>query len=177
MAGVSNITIDYLLEALTYYPETGIFIWNYRPIHHFKNKRAHSSWNARYARKAAGKISKNGYHVISINNKNYYSHRLAYMYINGDLNNVIIDHINMNKLDNRIQNLRVSDINGNNRNVTKKGIRVLLKGVYKKDGKYFSSICFNGNQRYLGKFDCPAAASFAYQIAADINFGEFARPF
>jgi len=178
MSEKSLITVDYVRSILDYDPETGIFIWKVRPLNHFKNKRSCAVWNARYSNKIAGKLAKNGYISISINNVSYYAHRLAWLFINNSHAKENIDHINMKKTDNRIKNLRIATIDENNRNTRSKRKSHLPKGVYKiKDKKYISSITFNSKQKHLGTFNCPAAASFAYQIASDIHFGEFARAF
>jgi hypothetical protein len=52
-----------------------------------------------------------------------------------------------------------------------------LKGVtlMKKRQKWRAQLGSVTGPAYLGEFDCPAAAHFAYIIAADKKYGEFAR--
>jgi hypothetical protein len=54
-----------------------------------------------------------------------------------------------------------------------------LKGVsfHKLRQKWRADIKVNQKKIFLGLFECPAVASFAYQIAADKYHGEFARAF
>lgn len=64
--------------------------------------------------------NKNGYREIKMNNKNYYVHRIiAIMFIPNPDNSPEVDHINHNKLDNRICNLRWVSSHDNMMNKTK----------------------------------------------------------
>jgi trehalose/maltose hydrolase-like predicted phosphorylase len=75
-----------------------------------------------------------------------------------------IDHINGNKLDNRLENLRILS---HRENLTVCWKRNLPTGVYlrKDKKKYFSRIYINGKDNYLGTFLTPEEASAAYQKA------------
>jgi len=89
-----------------------------------------------------------------------------------------IDHINGDKADNRWSNLRAATRYQNIQNRgPHKDNAIGLKGVHfsGKEQKWIAQIHANGNSKRLGCFDCPAAASFAYQIAADKHHGAFAR--
>jgi hypothetical protein len=87
-----------------------------------------------------------------------------------------LDHINLVKGDDRWENLREAKHVENMRNLRGKSNGIVgLKGVGPKRDKYRARIKIEGKEISLGSFDCPAAASFAYQISADKNFGEFAR--
>lgn len=63
--------------------------------------------------KKAGFIDKDGYLVIGYKNKLYRAHRLIYFIVNCINSTDQIDHINRNRLDNRIENLRVSNQSSN----------------------------------------------------------------
>lgn len=58
-----------------------------------------------YVGRAAGCVAPNGYRVIGVGQSRYYAHRLIYLYHYGVMPKEI-DHINRNRLDNRIENLR-----------------------------------------------------------------------
>lgn len=170
----THITQEYLFSILSYDKKTGIFIWKHRYD-------VRDAWNDRYAGKVAGCINpSDGYRYIAINKKLYPAHRLAWIYCFGKLPENNLDHINADKLDNRIDNLRIASITENSWNTNKKNNnKTGMKGVslHSYGHKWQSFIVVNKKRIYLGLFDCPAAASFAYQIAADTHFGEFARAF
>jgi hypothetical protein len=89
-----------------------------------------------------------------------------------------VDHINGNKLDNRLDNLRVCTQAQNNRN-SKKPITNTsgYKGVSfcKKRKKYVAYISHSNKHYYLGSFDEPLRASQEYETAAIKLFGEYAN--
>jgi hypothetical protein len=90
-----------------------------------------------------------------------------------------VDHINGNSLDNRRENLRLTNKKGNAANRPKdriKGATSKFKGVHKATGgkKWLSRIHVNGKGIYLGSFEKEIDAARAYDIAAKYYFGEFA---
>ena len=109
---------------------------------------------------------------IGINNKMYRLHRVIYKYFNEEwditdssINNQI-DHININPIDNRIENLRVVNHSQNNRNQKKrKNCSSQYKGVNwnKRDSKWIAQIKIDGKIKYLGQFDNEEEASEAYK--------------
>jgi hypothetical protein len=111
----------------------------------------------------AGCLDTYGYKVITINKKMYKSHRLIYMYNNGEIaDGLHIDHIDRNRLNNNIENLRLvtSQENGFNRGA---------KGYYfnKLANKFMARIQLNGQQIYLGYFDTEKEANCAYLKAKE----------
>lgn len=89
-----------------------------------------------------------------------------------------VDHVDMDKLNNRKYNLRVASKAENQRNVgIRKDNTSGFKGVsYEKStGKYKAYIRLNGKMKNLGRFSCPIQASEAYDKAAKELFGDFAR--
>lgn len=66
---------------------------------------------------STGSIDHYGYVIIKIKGKQYKAHRLVFAYFNGYFPTDMIDHINRNRSDNRIENLRVADAKLNNNNV------------------------------------------------------------
>lgn len=67
-----------------------------------------------------GSLDKDGYLILKIKGKKYRAHRVVYALINGRFPNGEIDHINRNRLDNRIENLREVTRKENIKNTTKK---------------------------------------------------------
>lgn len=88
-----------------------------------------------------------------------------------------IDHINRDKLDNRVFNLRSANQHQNQGNRWKpKGERSSkFKGVYKrKDGKFVAQCIVNYKKVWLGSFCNEQEAADAYDRFAGSVFGEFA---
>lgn len=171
-----SLSQDYLRSILEYFPETGEFFWKDRGMFATKN---HSSktWNTRYAGKKAGRVMKNGYASICIDGQVYGAHRLAWIYVNGNTK-YQIDHKNMNPIDNRISNLRESTQSQNRFNTRKNSRNTSgYKGVcYNKASKKWQVSTFlNSKPIYVGLFNCPTAAHFAYIKYIKENHGEFAR--
>lgn len=160
---------SHLTSILNYSPETGEFHWSTpRPKIKVGQK--------------AGYIKKNkGYIYIEIEGKSYSAHRLAWFYVNGTWPKHIIDHINGNKSDNRIENLREAT-NGQNRANSKTTNKHGLKGVRRlpwmkeTDKCWQASIKYNKKVIYLGCYHTKEEAHFAYKEAAIRLHGEFANP-
>ena len=97
-------TKEVLNSLFDYNENTGIFIW--------KN----SICNVKQGDIAG--VANRGYVVIGINGCTFLAHRLAWIYVNGEINETI-DHINHIRNDNRMCNLRPASRLEQNRNRTK----------------------------------------------------------
>ena len=87
------------------------------------------------------------------------------------------DHINGNKLDNRIENLRVATVTQNHANSKPRGGTSRYKGVSwnKEKGKWMAYINHNGKRIFLAYFTDETDAGTAYDNAALLLHGEYAR--
>ncbi len=122
----------YPSNLLKYEPKTGEFFWLPRDEIFFKTTRSHRGWNTRYSGKQAGSL-REGYIWISVNGSNYSAHRLAWLFIYGVWPPHDIDHINGEKTDNRIENLRSVTKAENNKNTPiRKNNTTGVVGVYWK---------------------------------------------
>jgi hypothetical protein len=125
--------------------------------------------------KPAGSVIGDGYACIRIKYKLYRVHRLVWvMYGNEPV--PYIDHINGDKLDNRIENLRAATHSQNcmnrcQRSDNKSGV----KGVRLKKGKWYGSIMFNGKTHSAGYFIEKEDAVVAVDRLRKELHGEFAR--
>ena len=167
MAEREALTADYVRQILHYDPETGVFT-------RLKLARRRDKIGSE-----AGGFATTGYVTIGIEKKAYLAHRLAWLWMTGKWPKEQIDHINMCRSDNRWVNLREADKyqNKHNKKRTRKSISG-LKGVtwHAHSGLWHATIRARGIKMSLGYFNCRAAASFAYQVAADKLHGKFARP-
>lgn len=161
----------FLHSALDYDPETGIFKRKWRDeIPYFENRR--------WAGKIAGTKGKKSI-VISVDWEWYPAHRLAYVYMHGDVLSVEmqIDHKSNDPFDNRIANLRLATHGQNCTNCRARKGRLLPKGVYKynESGMFRSAIGVNKKIIELGVFITTEEAHTAYMAAAKFYKGDFAR--
>ena len=86
----------------------------------------------------------------------------------------VVDHINRDKLDNRMSNLRFCRSGVNNQNgrpYGSTGFKGIKNRSYKKN-KFSSSIMFEGQAIWLGTFDDLIGAAWAYDFAAYHLYGE-----
>ncbi|MDU5747881.1 MAG: HNH endonuclease [Haemophilus parainfluenzae] len=171
-------TKDYLSECFTYNENTGLLTWKERPLHHFKKERDMNVINGRMAGKPA-KSSLNGrYHVVFVNGNFYLCHRVVWCLHHGYWPECDIDHINGNKLDNRIENLREVSRSQNMSNV---GMQSNNKsgfiGVFwaSREGKWQAVVAHNKKNILLGRFDCPVKAALAYNDGALKYHGSYAQ--
>jgi len=171
MSDKSFITAEYVRSIFYYDKQLGVLIWKERYD-------VPKEWNTRYANKIAGTNSKSNRWQILINNKKYIRYHLIWVYHHGYWSIKAIDHIDGNSMNDKIENLREATDSQNAGNSKIPYTNTTgLKGVCKYRSKWRAQIRVNGPKVWLGDFNCPAAASFAYQIASDIHFGEFARQF
>lgn len=172
-----TVPIELLNEIVHYDPLLGTLKWKQRGAHLFKRKCDADKWNNQYADSAAFKTKgTNGYLYGLIYNKYFYAHRIAWAIHYGEWPENHIDHINGNKHDNRISNLRLATSSQNAMNCkVHRDSKTKAKGVIMVDGKFSAKIFVNGKGVHLGRFNSLEEASAAYKAASDKYHGEFGR--
>ena len=107
-----------------------------------------------------------GYCQVNFNGRRIYYHSIVWMLYNKkDIPaNLEIDHINGNKIDNRIENLRLVTTRRNQQN-QKKHREGQLVGCYFSNGKHQAQIKISGKMIYLGRYKTERQAHEAYKIA------------
>jgi len=157
---------SYLLSRLKYDPETGKLYW-------LKFDRKNKSWNTKYSGKEAFTANNGtGYRHGSIDNVNYLAHRIIYKIIYDDEPQEV-DHINGDRSDNRIENLRYANKSTNQMNAKKRiNCSSVYKGVhfFKRDSNW-AVMC---NRKHIGYFKTEIEAAMAYKQAAQKEFGDYA---
>lgn len=118
---------------------------------------------------APGHIN-HGYLRIRFRGKTVESHRLAWLIMFGEWPTEMIDHINGNRSDNRIDNLRLADyrLNVENQRRARSDNRLGILGVRVCGNKYEARIWVNGSPKNLGVFETIEGASSAYVAAKRI---------
>lgn len=99
------LTRQRVLELFDYNPETGDLLWRPRQLTEFPAEKHGLTWNTAHAGKVAGYRHHLGYTCIRFDGRFYLAHRIIWMFVHGHWPNVI-DHINRDRTDNRLSNLR-----------------------------------------------------------------------
>lgn len=159
-----------IIDWLHYSPSTGLFTWMKEP-----------AIMARDHLTEAGTTRKGGYVFITINYEIIAAHRLAWVYMHGDIpEGMEVDHIDGNPSNNAIDNLRLATSSQQKMNKrVQSNNRSGLKGAYyhacHKGKKWRSQIKVGPKLIFLGYFHTAEEAHAAYGVAALKHFGEFAR--
>ena len=160
-----RVSQEELHDVLDYNPETGVFTWK------------HSSPSTKKG-EVAGKIYDNGYRYIAVAGVYFPAALLAWIWVHGVDPKGVVDHIDLDKLNDRISNLRPATRSQNraNRNPPAHN-RSGFKGVFwnSQKMKWHARIMLDYKSRHLGFFDSIEDAARAYKEAALQTWGEFAR--
>lgn len=166
----------FINEAFTYHD--GKLYWNVRPQHHFNTVRGCNRTNSEFAGRMAGDIHHTGYVYIRFMGFDFAAHRLIWVMHHGPIpDSMEIDHIDKDRLNNRIENLRLSQYSGQASNQRKrKDNKSGFRGVCfeKETGRYVASIQANRKQIKIGRFRDAESAALAYDRYARVLHGEFA---
>lgn len=144
-----------LRELLAYDEITGVLIWKESPSRNVK------------AGDIAGHKSSRGYIHIKVLGSAYLAHRLAWLHSRGEWPLGQIDHIDGNKTNNAIANLRdvSQSVNMQNRRTASINSSSGLLGVSRKGDRWEARIRTNGARRYIGSYATPEMAHAAYLAA------------
>lgn len=151
-----EIPVQHLKNCVSYDAETGQLQWKERPREHFKTDRGHKQTNARQIGKPAFSCPHScGYLHGAIDGTKLFAHRVAWAIYYGHWPDGEIDHINHDKTDNRIANLRAADRLTNGKNLSRKSNnKTGVNGVYihSKTQRFIAQIRVNHKVHHLGSF-------------------------
>jgi hypothetical protein len=151
-----DFTIDELRSAIGYDPDTGVF-----------------TRKAAYGRAKAGAVlgtkMRTGYLSVCFKGQSFKAHRLAWFYVHGVMPSSPIDHVNGDRTDNRIENLRCGGFATNNQNRLKPQRNntsgFLGVGWSKTSKKWKAQITVDNQTKHLGHYNTPEEAHEAYLAA------------
>lgn len=145
------LTLERLMEVLRLNQDTGRFMW----LKHY---------HSRMVGREAGSPTKGGYRKLTIDGIHYMEHRVVWFYCNGAWPATELDHRDLNKMNNRIGNLREGDhaFNCQNQKHGHAGSKTGVLGTSVVNGKFTAHIGINGKKRHLGSFPTIELAQAAY---------------
>lgn len=153
---MSNLTQARVKELLHYNPDTGVFTW-------IKKSKKSIPIGA-----IAGSRHNQGYSSLRIDYKRYLAHRIAWLYVFGEMPVGFVDHINRDRSDNRISNLRIVTRSENQQNhKLRKDNTSGFSGISRdrRSGKWHARIWINGKSSNVGLFQTIGEAIDARQKA------------
>lgn len=173
-----KLTPEYLRECFAYNPDSGALVWLRRPVTHFRNAGLMKRWNTRYSGKEAGSTTPIGYRIIGINDHTYNAHRIVWMLVYGTWPAEDIDHVNRDRSDNRITNLRLASRSENNYNSgLRKNNSSGVKGVSWNNlrGMWSVNVNAKGKNVFRGLFHDKEEAIAVCRDARKKIHGQFAN--
>lgn len=149
-------TQEYIKEILHYDSETGVFTWKDR----------NNRYTKRLNGKQAGCLRNDGYLTIGIKNKLILAHRLVFLYMEGNLPENFVDHIDGVRTNNKWSNLRHATKSENEQNIfnhrANNKLGIIGVCLNKKYGTYIAQIWINKKHIHIGNFETPQKAHEAY---------------
>ena len=173
---MAEISASLIKDLVEYDPLRGTFVWKFRPVSMFKSEKFQKIWNTRFANQKAFSVdNKAGYLKGAVLGKEYLAHRVAWAVYHGSWPCGEIDHINGNRSDNRISNLREASRTENARNCTNTGSFGYSGVIYEaKLRKFRARIMADRKSHHIGLYGCPTVAAICRDKAALRLHGEFA---
>ncbi len=146
------LTQEHLKSILKYNKISGEFVWSSDLENGIKKG------------KTAGTTTAQGYRQIRIERRFYRAHRLAWLYEYGSFPLNQIDHIDGDRANNAIHNLRdvTSAVNHQNKRQARSDNKLGILGVSKKRNKFRAQIAIGGDVKQIGVYETPQLAKEAY---------------
>jgi hypothetical protein len=154
MATQDPITPAQAAELFSYDPDTGALRWRVRAARCVQ------------VGDLAGARKQDGYIQVTYQKRCYQAHRIAWAITHGEWPNVV-DHINGDRADNRLANLREVTVHENMQNQRRahrsnKSAGILGVHFYSRTGRWRATNWANGRNRFLGYYATADEASAVY---------------
>jgi HNH endonuclease len=151
--------------------ECSVLIWRDRPRSHFKSAWAHRRFEQKHAGKPVGTWTTNGYLYVGYRGSKLRAHRVVWALAHGRWPVEDIDHINGDRSDNRLENLREVTRQQNLQNTARRKDNTTgITGVRRMRGRWQARIFLDGQYTCLGTFDDLSEAA-AVRKAAEMSHG------
>lgn len=160
---IKNLSVDWINKFVQYNPDTGEFI----RIGALRNN---------FVPGQRAEVYSGGYYYVCLGGLHVPAHRVAWFLAHEEWPDCHIDHINRDRKDNRLCNLRKAEKWQNNLNKsTYKNNKSSQKGVnyHIQRRKWQASIGYRGERIYIGLFETFEEAKQAYLSKEKELFGEF----
>ena len=152
---MSRTTEEIIQDDIEYLPDTGELFWK-------------RSSRGRKLSKPIGCTNTKGYRVVTLGGTQFKLHRVVWFKVYGEWPEGELDHIDKNKDNNKVENLRVgSSINSHNRSMPLPRSGLIGACWNKARQKYKTAIRIDGKNIHLGYFDTPEEASSVYLKAKE----------
>jgi hypothetical protein len=138
-------------------------------------------WKKKTTRKPvgskAGTVEKDGYVRIRFMGRKVYAHRLIWIFHHGACPD-LIDHIDRDKSNNRIENLRAATKSQNalNSKIPKTSLTTGVRGVHAVGDKFVARVIVDGRRQYLGMYEDIDSARLAYRLAVKDQLPKSCNP-
>lgn len=151
--GKGRVPIDRLREVLVYEPDTGLLRWRLTLGARAK------------AGDRAGSRCGHGYVAVGLDGiRSVPAHRIAWALTHGSWPSIEVDHINGDRADNRLSNLRLATTAENHQNMrrARRDNTTGVLGVSRSGDRYRAQIQVAGRKHWLGEHATPEQAHAAY---------------
>ena len=169
---------EYLHQCFEYDATSGELRWRHRPEDHFQSLQTFRTWNSRFAGRVVGYPTPKGYLQVTLDYQKTYVSRIVYKMHHG-IDPEWMDHIDRDRANNTLANLRSTTMQQNNQNMLNPAGRTGYVGVHQFAKHWHQKLFYavirnrNGKKKYLGSFHTAEEAHAAYREAANRIFGEF----